>query len=108
MSTVRYETDGPIAVITIDRPMVRNAVDGPTAGYLAEAFRAFDEEADSEQRLAGARAARHESGAACGESTESDFIEAWDSGGGFGYFISGSFRHGNHRQCGVSSLFPPP
>ena len=44
--TVRYETDGPVAVVTIDRPEVRNAVDGPTAGHLAEAFRRF--EADDE------------------------------------------------------------
>ena len=28
--------------VTIDRPGVRNAVDGPTAGQLADAFRAFD------------------------------------------------------------------
>jgi len=40
--TVRYEIDGPIAIVTIDRPEVRNAVDGPTAGRLAEAFRRFD------------------------------------------------------------------
>jgi enoyl-CoA hydratase len=42
MSTVRYETDGPVAVVTIDRPEVRNAVDRPTAEALAEAFRRFD------------------------------------------------------------------
>ena len=42
MSTVRYETDGPIAIVTIDRPHVRNAVDGPTAVELAAAFRRFD------------------------------------------------------------------
>jgi enoyl-CoA hydratase len=42
MSTVRYATDGPVAVVTIDRPEVRNAVDGPTAGLLADAFRRFD------------------------------------------------------------------
>jgi enoyl-CoA hydratase len=42
MSTVRYRTDGPIAIVTIDRPEVRNAVDGPTAAALAEAFRRFD------------------------------------------------------------------
>jgi enoyl-CoA hydratase len=40
--TVRYETEGAVAVVTIDRPEVRNAVDGPTAVALAEAFRAFD------------------------------------------------------------------
>jgi enoyl-CoA hydratase len=42
MSTVRYETDGPVAIVTIDRPHVRNAVDGPTAAELAAAFRRFD------------------------------------------------------------------
>jgi len=40
--TVRYETDGPVAIVTIDRPEVRNAVDGPTAERLAAAFRRFD------------------------------------------------------------------
>ena len=40
--TVRYEIDGPVAVVTIDRPDVRNAVDGPTAQRLAAAFRRFD------------------------------------------------------------------
>ena len=42
MSTVRCEIDGPIAVVTIDRTAVRNAVDGPTAALLANAFRRFD------------------------------------------------------------------
>lgn len=40
--TVQYETDGPVAIVTIDRPGVRNAVDRPTAEALADAFRAFD------------------------------------------------------------------
>jgi len=39
---VHYEVDGPVAVVTIDRPEVRNAVDGPTAQELADAFRRFD------------------------------------------------------------------
>jgi enoyl-CoA hydratase len=42
MSTVRFDIDGPLAVVTIDRPAARNAVDGPTATALAEAFRRFD------------------------------------------------------------------
>ena len=29
-------------IVTIDRPEARNAVDGPTAAALADAFRAFD------------------------------------------------------------------
>src|SRR4051812_49735495 len=42
MQRVRFETDGPLAVIMIDRPEARNAVDGPTAAELAAAFRDFD------------------------------------------------------------------
>ena len=42
MANVRYEIDGPIVVITIDRPDVANAIDRPTADELAEAFLRFD------------------------------------------------------------------
>lgn len=42
MSNLRYETRGPVAIVTIDRPKVRNCVDGPTAAELAAAFRRFD------------------------------------------------------------------
>ena len=40
--TVRFEGDGPVAVVTIDRPERRNAVDLATANALVEAFRRFD------------------------------------------------------------------
>lgn len=40
--TVRFETDGPVAIVTLDRPEVRNAVDDPTAQALATAFERFD------------------------------------------------------------------
>ncbi len=40
--TVRVEQDGPVTTVILDRPDVRNAVDGPTAAALASAFRAFD------------------------------------------------------------------
>jgi enoyl-CoA hydratase len=40
--TVRFEVDGPVAVVTIDRPERRNAVDRATAKGLVEAFRRFD------------------------------------------------------------------
>jgi len=40
--TVRYETKGAVAIVTIDRPEVRNAVDRPTAEALTAAFRRFD------------------------------------------------------------------
>lgn len=41
--SVRSETDGTVTTVILDRPASRNAVDGPTAAALAEAFRAFDE-----------------------------------------------------------------
>ena len=47
MGTIRIEREEPIWTVTIDRPEVRNAVDGPTARALAEAFRAFDADADA-------------------------------------------------------------
>ena len=48
--TVRIDRQGPVFTVILSRPEVRNAVDGPTANELAEAFRAF--EADSEARAA--------------------------------------------------------
>ena len=48
--TVRTEQDGPVTIITIVRPEVRNAVDRPTADALADAFRSF--EADDDARVA--------------------------------------------------------
>jgi enoyl-CoA hydratase len=47
---VRCETRGHIAIVTIDRPEVRNAVDQATAQSLVEAFRRF--EADDDLRVA--------------------------------------------------------
>ncbi len=45
VSTIKTERSGPVLVVTIDRPRVRNAVDGPTASALVQAFRAFDTDA---------------------------------------------------------------
>jgi len=39
---VRTERNDSIFIVTINRPQVRNAVDGPTAAALVRAFRAFD------------------------------------------------------------------
>lgn len=44
--SVRYDVDGPIVIVTLDRPEVSNAIDGPTAAALADAFRRFDADAD--------------------------------------------------------------
>ncbi len=40
--SVAVTRDGAVFIVTIDRPEVRNAVDGPTAALLADAFREFD------------------------------------------------------------------
>jgi enoyl-CoA hydratase len=45
--TVLVEREGPVTVVTIDRPERRNAVDGPTAAALADAFRVFDADPDA-------------------------------------------------------------
>ncbi|SEU10990.1 crotonase/enoyl-CoA hydratase family protein [Stigmatella erecta] len=42
--SVRVEKNGPITTVVLHRPEVRNAVDGPTAHALAEAFLAFDQD----------------------------------------------------------------
>jgi len=47
---VRVSADGPVRIVTIDRPGARNAVDGPTATLLTAAFRDFD--ADPEAAVA--------------------------------------------------------
>lgn len=77
--TVRIEKQGPVTIVTLDRPQVRNAVDDDTARRLYDAFVAFD--ADPAARVAvfhganghfcagwdlqhGARLARQGSGAA--------------------------------------------
>jgi enoyl-CoA hydratase len=49
MPKVRYERVGAAAVLTIDRPERRNAVDADTAGLLLEGYREF--EADDEARI---------------------------------------------------------
>lgn len=43
---IGYEEQGEVAVVTIERAEVRNAIDGPTAVELAEVFKRFDEDDD--------------------------------------------------------------
>jgi enoyl-CoA hydratase len=44
---VTVERLGPVTTIRLSRPHARNAVDGPTAAALTEAFRAFDADPDA-------------------------------------------------------------
>ena len=46
--SVRVERSGRVTTVILDRPSVRNAVDGPTAAALATAFRDFDADADAD------------------------------------------------------------
>lgn len=50
MSLVEYQTEGDLAIVIINRPDARNAVDRPTAEGLAASFRRFD--ADSALNVA--------------------------------------------------------
>ncbi|HET8730199.1 MAG TPA: crotonase/enoyl-CoA hydratase family protein [Moraxellaceae bacterium] len=43
---VTLERQPPLLIVRLNRPQVRNAVDGPTAAALADAFRAFDADPD--------------------------------------------------------------
>jgi enoyl-CoA hydratase len=44
---VTVERNGPVTTVRLSRPHARNAVDGPTAAALADAFRAFDADPDA-------------------------------------------------------------
>jgi enoyl-CoA hydratase len=44
---VRVERSGPVSTVILDRPEVRNAVNGPTAAALTEAFADFDADPDA-------------------------------------------------------------
>ncbi len=44
---VSVRRDGPVTTVLLSRPERRNAVDGPTAAALADAFRAFDADPDA-------------------------------------------------------------
>ena len=48
MTLASLEVTDRVAVITLHRPQRRNAVDGPTARALADAFRRFDADADAD------------------------------------------------------------
>src|SRR5580658_2096597 len=50
MSLVEFQSEAELAIVTINRPEVRNCVDGPTAQALAQAFRRFD--ADETMKVA--------------------------------------------------------
>ncbi len=70
---ILVEVDGPVTVITINRPEVRNALDKQSAALLADAFRAFD--ADEAARVAVLTGA---DGAFCAGADLKEMAEAAD------------------------------
>lgn len=50
---ITIQKEGTITIILINRPQVKNAVDGTTAQELADAFRAFDADEDSSVAILG-------------------------------------------------------
>lgn len=77
--TVRIEKKDRVTTVILDRPEKRNAVDRPTATALADAFRAF--EAD----------------------TESDVAVLWGAGG---HFCAGADLHGFAGEATRNRLSP--
>ena len=47
-AAVRVERDGPVTTVILSRPEVRNAVDGPTAKQLADAFLEFENDDEAQ------------------------------------------------------------
>jgi enoyl-CoA hydratase len=45
--TVNYDREGPVAVVTVDRPDRRNAIDHATSEALGDAFDRFERESDA-------------------------------------------------------------
>ena len=75
MSNLVIETEADLTTIIINRPDVRNAVDGPTADELADAFLTFDQ--DDTQKIRGKqrpRAICHSQHRAVNESIDQDVI----------------------------------
>lgn len=52
-ATVRVDRAGPVTTVLLNRLEARNAVDGPTAVALADAFRAFDADPDAAVAVLG-------------------------------------------------------
>ena len=48
MATIKVENHGRVTLVSLSRPEVRNAVDGTTAAALAQAFREFDADEQSD------------------------------------------------------------
>ncbi len=82
MTTVRVSPDGPVTVVTIDRPERRNAVDPPTAAALLEAFEAFDEDGEASVAVLTGQGASFCAGADLVAATEGGALRVAPDGPG--------------------------
>ena len=83
--TVGTVVDGPVVTITLQRPAVRNAVDGPTALALRRAFEAFEADASLHVAVLGGAGGHFCAGAdlaALGDPARRNVLAADGSGPG--------------------------
>src|SRR5438552_7295109 len=82
-SPVSYERPGRAALVTIDRPERRNAVDGPTAEALEECFVRF--EADPDARVMILTGSGDEAFCAGADLKSITTLDPWRPGGPLGF-----------------------
>jgi len=80
--TVRIDDDGPVRVVTIDRPDRRNAVDAATAAGLLAAFQEFDADDDLAVVVLTGAGGYFCAGADLKALSEGDRRPVWDDGPG--------------------------
>jgi enoyl-CoA hydratase len=74
---VTYERDGPVAVISIDRPDAKHAIDNETALALQDAWRRFDEDDDAAVGVLTGDAETFSAGADLKQMDLEDRDEGW-------------------------------
>ena len=84
MGDVSYLIEGRAAVVTIERPERRNAVDAPTAQALYEAFKRFDADADADVAILQGRGGAFCAGADLKAVAQGERANRLVDGGDFG------------------------
>jgi enoyl-CoA hydratase len=102
-STISYDTDGPVTVVTIERPAARNAVNRPTAQALAAAFRRCDGDASSSVAILTGRGGAFCAGADLKQLAAGRRDHRVESGdapmGPTRLKLSAAIRHSEQRFC---------
>lgn len=79
--TVLVERDGPVTIVSINRPHCRNAVDGPTAKLLFDAFLAFEADDSASVAVLSGRGGHFCAGADLKAVAEGDLQKKAEIGG---------------------------